>query len=509
MRLRSATKAKEAATSTIPPPPAIAPSAYKSAYNYDVVTDEGGNFDHFIRTVDQTHIQKTGYWRFLSNEDDQRAYQRGFHRPEDILVAQDQGGYSNDDIALRWVPGRADVYLKMPLQGSAADHLRTIYEIRQELGLPMLLRGEPPVYPISEKTELKEYWEMKYAKSQESLSISLQLGKPGPEKIRMKTPPRPTVSPLSSPVDENSDTIAPDSNHSSSPAHNVHYNTLAINGHSTTKDDITQVPQHLAFSMGSSKSQPENEFTIHTQQRGFYEADQTRNLAVLTSPDRDLYVPQRSSSQPELNIDSTATRSHEAVNTSGCVENGTVSSELNLCLGESSGPGDRNVRHISSGSNGIANGNNEELANDTELSLYEAAIYQLPCMDCGLDVAHTPTCHIGSKSLYILRLQLAEVISGLKPIKYNVINLHAFADATKRFDPGLWTTHFGPLPPADPEDPKAQIKGMADVIRNEESYQNDPELHVLPDDMMIMLWALKTSPGVNSLPENVEWKFKG
>jgi len=37
---------------------------------------------------------------------------------------------------------------------------------------------------------------------------------------------------------------------------------------------------------------------------------------------------------------------------------------------------------------------------------------------------------------------------------------------------------------------------MAEVIRNEASYKDDPELHVLPDDLMIMLWAFKTAPGV-------------
>jgi hypothetical protein len=34
---------------------------------------------------------------------------------------------------------------------------------------------------------------------------------------------------------------------------------------------------------------------------------------------------------------------------------------------------------------------------------------------------------------------------------------------------------------------------MADVIRNEESYKMDNELHGLPDAAMVMLWAFKTS----------------
>jgi hypothetical protein len=67
-------------------------------------------------------------------------------------------------------------------------------------------------------------------------------------------------------------------------------------------------------------------------------------------------------------------------------------------------------------------------------------------------------------------------------------------ESVERFDPGPWTTHQGIPPQSEPEDPLDQIRGMADVVRNEDGYKNDAELHSLPDGAMIMLWALKTSP---------------
>lgn len=90
----------------------------------------------------------------------------------------------------------------------------------------------------------------------------------------------------------------------------------------------------------------------------------------------------------------------------------------------------------------------------------------------------------------------------LKPMKnLSVLDYRNLADAVQRFDPGPWTTHFDQFPNPEPEDPKAQIEGMAAVIRNEASYKSDTELHNLPDEVMIMLWAFKVSPGVEVVKE--------
>lgn len=82
-----------------------------------------------------------------------------------------------------------------------------------------------------------------------------------------------------------------------------------------------------------------------------------------------------------------------------------------------------------------------------------------------------------------------------------ILDHRALADAVERFDPGPWTTHFDQFPKVLPEDPATQLKGMANVIRNEESYRGDSELHMLPDDAMIILWAFKTAPGVHVLDD--------
>ncbi len=89
-------------------------------------------------------------------------------------------------------------------------------------------------------------------------------------------------------------------------------------------------------------------------------------------------------------------------------------------------------------------------------------------------------------------------------MKTTILDIRNFADAVARFDPGPWTTHFDPFPLPEPEDPEVQIKGMADIIRNEVSYKNDPQLHTLPDDMMVMLWALKTAPGIKVIRDELE-----
>ena len=97
-------------------------------------------------------------------------------------------------------------------------------------------------------------------------------------------------------------------------------------------------------------------------------------------------------------------------------------------------------------------------------------------------------------------MRIANILSDLKPQRrLTVLDHRNLADAVERFDPGPWTTHFDLYPEKDPEDPETQIRGMADIVRNETSYKNDPELHGLPDDFMILLWALKTSPGVTVL----------
>ncbi|KAL5121769.1 hypothetical protein ACEQ8H_000456 [Pleosporales sp. CAS-2024a] len=107
------------------------------------------------------------------------------------------------------------------------------------------------------------------------------------------------------------------------------------------------------------------------------------------------------------------------------------------------------------------------------------AIYPpLPCMDCGeeYDSGHKPGCHLD-----------------ITPVEsLTVLDYRNLADSVQRFDPGPWTTHQGPPPAAsEPEDAAMQIQEMAAIIRNEDTYKAKPELHSLPDEFMIVAWALQ------------------
>ena len=134
---------------------------YHSAYRGNVLSRDG-KFDHFLRNPDESHLRR-GYWRFQTISDDRRTYALGFVSPEHLLLEQDQSENTFDEIILRWVPGTDDMALKSPLSGTAAQHLRIIYELRALLGLPMSLRGHIPIYPMSQDPKLKLYYERKEA----------------------------------------------------------------------------------------------------------------------------------------------------------------------------------------------------------------------------------------------------------------------------------------------------------------------------------------------------------
>lgn len=129
---------------------------YHSAYG-GYATDRKGKFTHFIRQPDKSHLEN-GYWRFTSSQDEHRAFERGYHTPEDILVAADSGEH-DDDINMLWVPGAIDPNLKSQISGCAMAHLRNIYDIRIILRKALSFRGRVPTYPVS--PHLKEYWEVR------------------------------------------------------------------------------------------------------------------------------------------------------------------------------------------------------------------------------------------------------------------------------------------------------------------------------------------------------------
>ncbi|KAI4606122.1 hypothetical protein J4E80_010330 [Alternaria sp. BMP 0032] len=156
---------------------------YHSAYR-GIATGANGEFDHFVRTIDPSHLEG-GYWRFQHIDDDRRAMARGFTTPEDVLQAADSSDDRFDEINLRWVRGANDTSFKMAMSGTAHHHLQTIYELRSMLHLPMSSRGQVPLYPISTNPRLKQYWEAKY-----------RAQRPTPIDPAIQLPERPISSPV-------------------------------------------------------------------------------------------------------------------------------------------------------------------------------------------------------------------------------------------------------------------------------------------------------------------------
>jgi hypothetical protein len=141
----------------------------------------------------------------------------------------------------------------------------------------------------------------------------------------------------------------------------------------------------------------------------------------------------------------------------------------------------------------------EQSSPPTALDMYA----ELPCMDCGEMTGHKWGCHLGTHPLS----SLTDVIdtnefTDITPMKnLTIVDYRTLADSVLRLDPGPWTTHQGPPPEPEPEDPETEIQRMAEIIRNEGTYMNDPDLHSLPDALMITLWALKTSSNVEVVYE--------
>lgn len=133
--------------------------AYYSAHRGPVWRSDGG-FHHFARQCDPIHT-KNGYWRFCTYQDDRRAYERGLSTPEAVLIAQDVGDGTYDDILLRWVSGELDTGNK-PTVGTAAAHLETIYSERRLLGKSLSFRGRVPLYPVSTDQRLINYRLVRY-----------------------------------------------------------------------------------------------------------------------------------------------------------------------------------------------------------------------------------------------------------------------------------------------------------------------------------------------------------
>jgi hypothetical protein len=129
---------------------------------------------------------------------------------------------------------------------------------------------------------------------------------------------------------------------------------------------------------------------------------------------------------------------------------------------------------------------------ERDAQAFRQAVDMVGCMDCGEDIGHKADCHIGSTYIPPSLPSLLTIIVDMKPITSpTVIDLRTLSDAVAYFDPTpAKTTHFDQFPTPPPESAQAQIEGMAEVIRNEQSYKDNPELAGLPDELMVFMWAM-------------------
>jgi len=137
--------------------------AYHTAY-FGATIDANGDFVSFVRKPDDTHKQN-GFWRFVTIDDERRAYACGRHTPEDILLAVCRGEGPHDDIVLRWVAGEVEKNMESGISGNATFHLQRIYDIRKYLKKPLAWRGLIPFYPAQPAERMKIYWNSLRAQS--------------------------------------------------------------------------------------------------------------------------------------------------------------------------------------------------------------------------------------------------------------------------------------------------------------------------------------------------------
>ncbi|KAJ6198550.1 hypothetical protein J3E72DRAFT_374549 [Bipolaris maydis] len=373
-------------------------------------TSQDERLNHLAHQLDQSHLH-CSYWKFQSIDDDRRAAAHGFTTPEELLVLANNSDERHDDIKIVWMGATGDPGSRSAVVGTASQHLQTIYELRNLLGLPMSLQGQVPIYPTSTDVCLKQYWEKNYGEQSSARTVQAHQAA-GQQELSPATLDPGLV---------NQSCLAP-----ATVPPQVAFGLMVGETYSTERTQLMLPPLSKPASLQGCSSD-------------------TEMLAKQVVPAGQL--PE--SLVPPQNYDEIAQR-QESFSTTATF------SATTFC------------------------------ATDTWSHSDLVNMAKLPCIDCGDDDGHTNDCHIGNLNFN----------ENLTMLDYRIL-----ADIVEQFDPGPWTTHFDPYPEREPEDPQVQIAGIAEVIRNEDSYKDDSELHGLPDEYMIILWAFKTSDNV----EVIDW----
>ena len=72
---------------------------------------------------------------------------------------------------------------------------------------------------------------------------------------------------------------------------------------------------------------------------------------------------------------------------------------------------------------------------------------------------------------------------------------------SQHFDPEQWREHghrdmFDPLESPEPQTYREMLPDLVKIIKHEPSYQDDPFLQAVPDQVLPLMWALRSSENV-------------
>lgn len=453
-----------------PPPASPSNIEYYSAHRGPVFGADG-NFHHFVRQCDPVHL-KNGYWKFSTYGDDRRAFDRGLNNPEEVLKAQDAGDGDYDDIMLRWVPGELDTSNK-PSVGTAAAHLQSICNERKLLGKALSFRGAVPLYPLGTDPRLFQYRVTRYG-------------------IQKGVLPNDLLSPTSpSQGSSTAERVSASSTPVESPSHSTNRGPQSISAPALA----LSVPQPQSRPVQPLRSEPTP--AISTPDRA---PVRSSPLIPIREPvhldDNTNFIEISKASLPtrhDRHEDSPLILQANNVDDTRSTPAFEKSNKTELYqLKEPSLVDDDDDACYTHGSGTIADDSTDQVtiltfASSTPADLFHAQVAGLPCMDCGLVEVHTSDCWINATTL------------SLKPTEnLTTSELQRLADDVNKFDPGPWTTHFGP-PQEVAEDTETQVQGLAEVIRNLDATAEDLELQELDDQSTILLWALKSIGKVHIL----------
>lgn len=451
--------------------PSSSSVAYYSTYRGPVFQLDG-RFDHFARRCDEAHLQN-GYYEFATCEDDRRAYELGMHKPEDILIAQDACDGTYNDIMIRWIPGKVDEMTNKSSVGTAAEHLETIYNERKLLCMPLSFRSQMPLYPSSKDQKLINYRLARYGVQKGALpesTLSLPVYH-DVQTVESSSPSIPKKLSMKQPIDSIT-VLAP-------ALSQVRSTSVAIpSRHATTalqapSDDILASSSSLMV-IEQTVRPLDRRVSTESKQAPLVAQQSIHNVLSLDIAYRRVaHLNKASCTSSTQSSDSAAALVPEESQDHDCAD---VADDL-CAMHTNQMPSEAPIKEISVSS----------WANQSALELPDMQSAFPPCMDCGLTESHTSQCWINKVTLC------------LRPIdELSTSQLREIAESTAKFDPGPWTSHTS-IPRQPPDDSKIQMKEMAEIVRNLNTFTECPDLHALDDQLILLSWGLMSSVNVEIL----------